>query len=158
MRDRNAFVFSAGIALIAVWALVQTVGWPIKAWLYPRVVLIPLVALAIAESVLALRGPESREGQPAADIELQSTVDPPLAMRRTLVTVAWILGFFFSVILFGFQVAVPLFVFAYLRSNREAWQLSGALAAVAALLFHFLFVTLLHLPLPPGLLWRLLGR
>lgn len=174
MRDRSVFVFSVAIALIGVWALLETRGWPIQAWLYPRVVLVPLVVLALAESLAALRGRESplivefgegarlgpEEGgrEAPTDFALDSTVDPSLALRRTFLTAGWILGFFVSVILIGFQVAVPVFVLAYLRNSKERWLLSVVLAAAAALVFHGLFVSLLHLPLPPGVLGRLLGR
>ncbi|HEU5298846.1 MAG TPA: tripartite tricarboxylate transporter TctB family protein [bacterium] len=160
MRDRNAFLFSAGIALVGLWALWQTEGWAIKSWLYPRVILLPLIALAVAEAALTFRGKDggSREGQPAADIELESTVDPALAVRRTWLAAVWILGLFLAVILIGFQAAVPLFVLAYLRAHREGWLLGLALAAFSALAFHGLFVYLLHLPLPPGLLLRMIGR
>lgn len=160
MRDRNAFLFSIGIAIVAAWALWQTQGWQIKSWLYPRVILAPLLALALAEAALTLQGKDgaSREGQPAADIELESTVDPSLAVRRTWLAAAWILGFFLGVILIGFQPAVPLFVLIYLRAHRERWTLALALAVVSAFVFHGLFVALLHLPLPPGLLLRAIGR
>lgn len=173
MRDRSAFIFSASIALVGVWALLQTWGWPIKAWLYPRFVLVPLLVLALAESVAAFRGGVSLRsveygvgaglgqkagGETPMDFAPDATVDPALALRRTLLVVAWILGLFLGVILIGFEVAVPLFVFAYLRSAREGWVLSIALAGAAVLAFHGLFVTLLHLPLPEGLLLSLLGR
>jgi len=36
--------------------------------------------------------------------------------------------------------------------------LGAVLALVALAVLHLLFVSLLHLPLPPGLLWRALGR
>ena len=159
MRDRKALLFTLVVAVAGVWALAQTAGWPIKAWLYPRVITIPLVALALVETALLLRGRESSESEPVPDIEMDTSVDPSVATRRTLGVITWIAGFFAAVLLVGFQIAVPGFVFAYLRgAGREGWVLSIALALVAVLAFHMLFVSLLHLPLPPGLLWRLLGR
>lgn len=159
MRDRKALLFTLVVAAVAVWALIQTRGWPVKAWLYPRVITIPLAALALAETALLLRRRESTESEPVADIEMDTSVDPSVATRRTLSVILWIGGMLAAVLLVGFQVAVPAFVFAYLRfAGREGWVLSIALALVAVLVFHLLFVTLLHLPLPPGVFWRLLGR
>lgn len=160
MRDRNALIFSTVTALVGIWALLQTSGWPTKAWLYPRVILVPLVVLAVAESVLTLRGTgaQARESEPIADIAFELTVDPSLAVRRTWLTVVWVLGFFLAVILIGFQPAVPLFVLAYTTRNKEGWLLSVALAVAAALVFHGLFVSMLHLPMPQGILFRVLGR
>jgi hypothetical protein len=160
VRDRSALLFAAGVLLLGVWALWETQGWPLKAWLYPRVILTPLLVLAAAEALLTLQGKDGvrREGQPAADIELESTVDPALAARRAWIAAAWIGAFFLAVVVLGFQLAVPLFVLAYLRASGERWPLALGLAAGAALSFHSLFVSLLHLPLPPGLLLRVILR
>ncbi|MGH9893825.1 MAG: tripartite tricarboxylate transporter TctB family protein [bacterium] len=157
MRD-STVIFTGAIALIGVWGLFETRGWPVQAWLYPRVVLIPLIALAVAESLVALRGSESRERETHMDSALETTVDPSVAMRKTLGIAVWIVGFFLTILLVGFHVAVPFFVFAFLRSRNEGWFLSLALAGTALLAFHALFVRVLHLPLPQGILFRLIGR
>lgn len=158
MQGRSTIIFTAAIALIGVWALFETRGWPTQAWLYPRVVLIPLIVLAVAESLTALRGFESREREVHMDSALETTVDPSVATRKTLLIAAWIGGFFLTIVLVGFHVAIPLFVFAFLRSYKERWLLSVALAGFALLAFHLLFVRVLHLPLPVGILVGLLGR
>ncbi len=150
MRVSGRFLFSAAVALVAGWALLETRGWGIKAALYPRVVALPLLLLAAAESVLCLRG--AALPAEAADEEEPDT-------RKTAVIAAWIAGLFGAVILLGFQAAVPLFVLGYLRAQgREGWGISVVLAFLAGLVFHLLFVNLLHLPLPAGLLWRAVGR
>jgi hypothetical protein len=67
--------------------------------------------------------------------------------------IAWMGGFYLAVILIGFSLAIPLFVFAYLRGQaKEAWTISLLLPAVAWLGFYLLFVRLLHLPFVDGLL------
>lgn len=158
VRNRGVFVFSAGIALLAAWALLQTIGWPIKAALYPRVVGIPLLLLAAAESLYTLRttsgGVSEQNGETASD----ATVAPEVAARRAAAVAAWIGGLLMGVLLVGFQAAVPLFMLAYLRQARERWTVAVFFGLLAGLLFHLLFVSLLHLPLPIGLLWRALGR
>lgn len=151
-------VFSGGVALAAAWALLQTAGWPAKAALYPRVVGIPLLVLAVAEIALSLRGREEPDA-PAMDVALSGDVAPDVARRRTLATTGWLVGFYLAVLLVGFPAAVPAFVLGYLRAQaRERWPVALALTAGATAGFHLLFVRLLHVPFAEGLLWRWLGR
>ena len=68
--------------------------------------------------------------------------------------VAWIVGFFAAIVLFGFTLAVPLFVFLYLRLQaNEGWVISAVFTAAVWTFFYGLFDRLLHLPFPAG--WAL---
>jgi hypothetical protein len=150
--------FSGGVALAALWALAQTAGWPAKAALYPRAVGIPLFLLAVAETLLSLRGRAEPEAA-TMDVALSADVAPDVARRRTLATAGWLVGFYLAVLLVGFPVAVPAFVLGYLRAQaREGWPLALLLTAGATGGFHLLFVRLLHVPFAEGLLWRWLAR
>ena len=67
-------------------------------------------------------------------------------------------GFFALIWLLGFPIAIPLMMFAYLKfQGGESWVLSITLTVVAWLFFYVLFVRLLHLPFPDGLLMTWLG-
>lgn len=161
MKLRPQALFSAFILALAVGALLYTRGWPIKTALYPRAVAIPLIALAAFEFVLSLRdgSAEPGSGGQAMDFALSAGLDSKNVAARTAMIFAWIGGFFGAVILLGFPLAIPIFVFVYLKVEaREGWLLSLILAAAAWLLFNGLFVRLLHLPFAEGLLWRTLGR
>jgi hypothetical protein len=69
------------------------------------------------------------------------------------VVFAWMASFIVLVLLAGFPMAVPLFVFSYLAmESRENWVLSVALAAAAWGVFHLLFERLLHFPFEAGLI------
>ena len=62
-------------------------------------------------------------------------------------------SFIALVLLVGFPIAVPLFVFSYLAlDSREGWILSIVLAAAAWGFFHLVFERLLHFPFEAGLL------
>lgn len=152
MRLRGQVLFNGLILLAALWALYATRDWSIKTALYPRVVGVPLVALAAAEFVLSLRGEEPEGSGRAMDVQISVSASPALALRRTLATAGWLGGFFLGIILLGFPVAVPVFVFAYLKSHGESWGVSILLAAAAWLGFYALFIRLLHLPFGNGLL------
>jgi len=157
MRLRLESLFSLMIAVLAAGALFLTAPWGIKTALYPRTIAVPLLVLAVAEFVFSLRArPPAGRGL-VMDFTFSEGVEPRVVMRRTLDIFVWILGFFAAIILLGFPVAVPLFVFAYLRGAAKApWVLTLVLVAVAWGVFNGLFVRLLHLPFPTGLLLRAL--
>jgi hypothetical protein len=143
------------VALLAAWALAETRAWSIKTALYPRVIGVPLLALAVAETVLSLRRGNGGASNGAMDVGLSRDVPLAVATRRTLVMTAWMLGFLLVIVLVGFPRAVPLFAFAYLRGQaREGWAVSLAMPALLWVGFWLLFVRLLHLPFADGLLWR----
>jgi hypothetical protein len=155
MRLNGRVLFAGALTAAAVWALVETAGWPLKTSLYPRVVGIPLLILAAAETLLSLRERDEQGSAEAMDIGLSADVPPDLAMRRTLTIAGWMTGLYLAAVLVGLLLAIPLFVAAYLRNqSREGWSLSLLLASLAWASFYLLFVRLLHVPLAGGLLWR----
>ena len=71
---------------------------------------------------------------------------------------AWLVGFFFAIWLLGFPIAIALMMFTYLKfQGGESWVLSITLTIIAWLFFYGLFVRLLNLPFPDGLLMTWLG-
>jgi hypothetical protein len=140
MRASGAAVFSAALAAAAAYAVFTALRWPPKAALFPLVMGIPLLVLALVQLVIELREPQRAEG-------------PPGTARTALAILAWMAGFIALVLLIGFPLAVPLLIFAYLRiAGRESWLLSIALAVAAWGIFHLLFEKLLHFPFEAGLL------
>ena len=139
MRLSGAALFGFGLAAVAAYAVYAALRWPPKAALFPLTMGIPLLVLALAQTLIELRDPPP----PAA----------PAARRRTFVVFAWMATFIVLVLLAGFPIAVPIFVFSYLvMESRERWGLSIALAAAAWGVFHLLFERLLHFPFETGLI------
>jgi hypothetical protein len=138
MRISGAAAFSAGLAVVAAYAVLTALRWPPKAALFPLVMGVPLLVLALAQVVMdwrALRPPE----------------DAPPDTRAALSVLAWMAGFIALVFLIGFPLAVPLFVLGYLViAGREPWFLSIALALIAWAAFYLLFQKLLHFPFDAG--------
>jgi hypothetical protein len=150
MHNRASLVLSGAILLLSLGAIVGALSWPLKAKLFPLVVAIPLFFLAAAELISSLRDKKVEE-EPRE-------VPPDVETRRTWLAVAWIAGFFAAIVLLGFPVAVPAFVFLYLvLQGRERWLFSAIFAAVVWAIFYGLFDALLHLPFPPGLILDWLG-
>ena len=114
MRVNAAAVFSAGLAAAAAYAVFTALRWPPKAALFPLVMGIPLLVLAIAQMVTELRDPPMPE-------------DSPKGALAAVGVVAWMAGFIVLVLLIGFPLAVPIFIFGYLViAGREPWPLSPA--------------------------------
>jgi hypothetical protein len=139
-RLSGAAIFSLALAAVAAYAVYTALRWPPKAALFPLTMGIPLLVLALAQTLVELRDPSAR-------------AQPTLARRRTFTVFAWMGTFIVLVALAGFPIAVPVFVFLYLLlESREGWGLSAALAAAAWGMFHLLFERLLHFPFDAGLI------
>lgn len=156
MHNRASLLLAVAIAALSAWAIFSALAWPWKAKLFPLVISIPLLCLALAEVLWVLLGATS--GARAADFRLSEEHPPEVVRRRTLIAVAWIAGFFVLVLLLGFLVAVPLFVLAYLKlQGKEGWLFAIAFTALLWAAFYGLFDELLHLPFPAGWLLEWLG-
>lgn len=141
--------------IMSGYGVIAATAWPLKAALFPFVIGIPLFCLAAAEALWTLFGSPPAEAGEAKDFQLSIGKD---TARRTLVVTGWILAFFAAIVLIGFQIAVPLFVFLYLRLQaRESWALSIVMTAAIWGVFYGLFDLLLHLPFPAGWLVTWLG-
>jgi hypothetical protein len=74
-------------------------------------------------------------------------------MRETLKICAWILGYFVAIWLLGFSIAVAATTLLYLKLAKERWPITLVLTFSAWASFYGLFVYLLHVPFPEGLLF-----
>ena len=68
-----------------------------------------------------------------------------------------IIGFFLFILFFGFSIAVPLFVFLYIKLyGKEKWVISVTMAVMSWFFFYGLFVWLLDTPFEEGLVLKVL--
>ena len=156
MHNRASLGLAIVIMLLAGWGTLSALPWPWKAKLFPLVIGIPLFCLAAAEALWSIFGRGTR--QAATDFQLSTDQAPEVARRRTLVAAAWTVGFFVLIVLLGFQIAVPVLVFAYLKlPGKEGWIFTIVFTAAVWGFFYGLFDLLLHLPFPPGMLVEWLG-
>lgn len=149
MHSKATLLLGSVIMLISGWGVFTAMSWPWKAALFPIVIGIPVFCLAAAEVVWELFG--SAPAGRAMDFQLSSHLPEDVARRRTLLTAGWMLGFLAAIVLAGFPIAVPLFVFLYLKvQGREGWGLSILLSLAVWGVFYGLFDRLLHIPFPAG--------
>jgi hypothetical protein len=140
--------------LMSGYGVFAATSWPWKAALFPIVIGVPLFCLATAEVLWTLFGSPPQPGE-ARDFQLAIGKN---TVRRTLAAAGWIFGFFAAIVLAGFPIAVPLFVFLYLKlQGRESWVVSLAMTAAVWGVFYGLFDLMLHLPFPTGWLVAWLG-
>jgi hypothetical protein len=146
------------LVFFIVWVYLAK-DWRLQARLYPWAIGIPMVILAIVQVILDLKGIQRKETDAApVDFRFSQGTDPKVARRRTLNIFGWILGFFAAIYFLGFVISIPLLVFTYLKfQSRESWALSVGLTVGAFLIFYSLFVRLLTLPFPEGVLITWLG-
>lgn len=131
-----------------------------QARLYPWAIGIPMLILAFVQVILDLKGYKAKETSDGAPVDFQftQTIEPALARKRAITMFAWLLGFFLLVWLLGFEYGIPLMVFGYLKiQSNESWVLSIILTVLAFGFFWLLFVKLLTLPFPQGLIFTWLG-
>ncbi len=89
------------------------------------------------------------------DFKLSEEVDPAVARRRTWTAFGWIIGFFFLIVLFGFNIGIPLFVFLYIKwHGGEKWLISILMTVGSWIFFWGLFIWLLDTPMPEGWVFR----
>jgi hypothetical protein len=158
MRISAVSAFSLFLAIVAAYAVVSASSWPLKAALFPLVMGIPLLVLALVQLVFDLQGKTDPAEGPAMDLAPSADVAPELAHRRTIAIFAWMAAFIVLVLLIGFPLAVPIFMFCYLMlQSAVGWWRSLALTAGAWGFFYGLFERLLHFPFGPGLIQTWLG-
>ena len=156
IRVNLHFFLGLAAALAGGYALYASLHWPYRTALFPRVIGMPLLVLAMVEMLLTLLGPEKQREGHAVDFELTRDVDPKVALWRTVAIFSWIFGFLALILLVGFPLGVPLFVFLYLKvAGEEGWLLALSLTALSWLFMEALFNRLLHLPFAEGWIFGL---
>jgi len=142
---------SLATACVAGYALYASWSWPFRTALFPRVIALPILLLALIELALNIWSIEGEREGHAVDFQFTDTVEPALARKRTIAIIIWTVGFLVLILLVGFPLAVPIFVFAYLKfAGQEPWKLTIVLTAISWLSMEGLFTRLLHLPFPEG--------
>ena len=154
MHKKASLTLSALIMVASGYGIIAATAWPWKAALFPLVIGVPLFALAAAEALWTLFGADPTNEE-ARDFQLSIGKG---TLRRTLAATGWILAFFAAIVLLGFPIAIPLFVFLYLKlQGREGWAISLAITLGTWAVFYGLFDFLLHLPFPSGWLFEWFG-
>ncbi|MEE8518419.1 MAG: hypothetical protein V3S98_04780 [Dehalococcoidia bacterium] len=140
-------LFLVAVGTVFIMMLVAARGWPAGAALYPTVSAVLGLPLLGVHVVMRIRGSLSRQADKRGDSPAtaqildigfdDSRVEPGVARMRTLRMVATTTGLFVGIWLFGFHLAIPVYVFTMLATlGRVRWwrALFIALSMVALMI------------------------
>ena len=146
--------------IISIGIIFSARSWPLKTALFPFILGSSGLILAVVELLMSLFGSEeSGKKHAVVDFNFSENVDKALASRRTLLISMWIILFFLLSFFLGFPIAVPLFVFFYLKiQGRERWSLTLVITGLSWVFFYGLFVWLLRTPFEDGYMLTVLSR
>ncbi len=178
-RYSNSTMTLALLAIFVVMVAIAT-SYPAGARFMTFVVGLPAIALCLLQLTLDARdrrrtaeperGPSELEiaqqrvsqkvghtvqfDVPAADIAGdEAPLDPQTKLRRELAVWAYFLALIGGILLFGFYMAIPVFLFTFLRFQAGAkWTTTLLLTAIASTIIYLAFEKVLRVPLHPGFL------
>jgi hypothetical protein len=149
VRGRVRFTSTVALSLtflviFASAAIVARVNYPPDAASMPVIIGVVGAALSLLQLLVELR---ASRGPYEEQINLRK--DGPIYL--------WVWAFVIAVVAFGFILAAPVMLFAYLRwRSRESWWLSLLLPALLLALLYGLFQVALGVPLFEGLVTPLI--
>ena len=159
VKLKPQILFDSLVLLFFAYLVWEASDWKLQARLYPWVIGIPMVILAVIHLAMDLRGVTKKDtGAAPVDFQFAKGIDPLLARWRTISCFSWIIGFLASVWLIGFSISIASGVFLYLKMQaKEGLLLSVVLTAAAWLVYWGLFEQILYLPFPEGKIFLWLG-
>ena len=136
---------------------------------FPRAILIPaigLAAIAVFREITAKQSAGSLSADIAAapvevELELEEEIqlEPAVERKRTIIIIAWIVGFFIGIWLIGWMVTVPLAIVVFIKvAGRESWLVAIAAGVLGWVLFDGVFDARLNIPLSEKLDGILMSR
>ena len=150
MRVSGMALMSLSFVMLAAWVVITALKWPLMSGIFVVIIGVSVFFMARFDFSLRLFGDKSSK----ASFKFPENVDRALALRRVLSGFLFIIGFFLLIVFLGFPIAVPLFVFLYLKLQREKWGISLGLSAAAWLCFYGLFIYLLKISFLEGWVQR----
>jgi putative tricarboxylic transport membrane protein len=157
LRLDGAVLFTALLVLVFAAALWESLGFGLRAGLFPWAVCAPGLVLGLVQLARDLTGRRDASAE-TADDPADGSVPAEVVKRRTVGICLWIVGFWTAIWLLGFSLATLCMTFLYLRLGaRERWLMCAVLTVAAAAFVYGLFERALGVPFPAGRLFAWLG-
>lgn len=147
-------LFTLFILLLLSWAIYIAKDWTLRA----SIIILVLGSVGVVLALVQLGFDLVSHGAGAdesAGIAFDAPALKPESRWGNLEIWGWILGFYVTIYLIGFPVAIPLFVFAYVKVYGGRWGTALSLAFLAWVFLYGIFEKILHVPWPTPLLWSL---
>jgi hypothetical protein len=154
--------FVMTLVMLTIFGVMLTIssGYPPAARFITFVIGIPAIALCLLQLGLDLYRLQPAESASSAGSAASNKRPPAYAdqtmpateiRRRELIMWLYFLALIGGILMFGFYLAVPVFMVTFLRLRAEAsWRLTLLLASSASLFLYFIFEKVLRVPLFGG--------
>jgi hypothetical protein len=147
MRRVEPIFFTAFVGLVLLGALFVAKDWPIRASII--IFLLGSIGVVLTTIQLMLDFNAARSG--AAKV-LRPTFEVEALQHQgrwgSLEIWAWLWGLFFSIYLIGFPIALPLFVFLYIKLYGGSWSTALLITLGTSAFLYAVFDYVLHVPWP----------
>lgn len=150
-RGIESLAFTSFVGLAIFTALFVAKDWPIRASIVILLLGSVGAVLVLIQLVLdfrALGGEARKPERPTFEVEALEHQ----GRWGSLEIWAWLCGLFAAIHLIGFPIALPLFVFLYVKLYGGGWATACVLTAVTWGFLYGVFETILHVPWPTPLL------
>jgi hypothetical protein len=155
-RSKEQIFFTAFIGLVILGALLVALDWSIRASIIILLlggIGVILVGVQLAMDIKALRAQVAQITRPTFEVQAIEHQ----GRWGSLEIWAWLWGLFFAIHLIGFPVALPLFVFLYVKLYGGGWLTSTLLTGVTWGFLYGIYDYLLSVPWPKPWISSLLG-
>jgi hypothetical protein len=153
MNVRPSSYFVIATLIFGIGIIIYSLTYPyLESKLLPIIIAGVLLILAAIQLGKELRADGRNGGEAAPEEEAKSY---PLVKGAP--SAAWIIGFCLGLYLLGFLVAVPLFVFSYMKSRGRGWAVSVIVPVILTACIYLIFTTFLQVRLSSGLLFDVLS-
>jgi len=154
MKIRPSSYFLIAILIIALAVIARSLTFPsLQTQLFPLIVSGFILVLAMIE--LSKEFLAERKAKTTSDLKTESTEGESRGnLRKYFLGWGWAVGLLLAIYLVGFIIAIPLFIFSYLKLNGRKWLLSVGMAVVMTMFIYVIFVVALKVDLYPGFLPR----
>ena len=154
-RFSAAALFALVVVILLALALWQSRNFGFRAGLFPWVIGIPTLILALVQLSKDLFGKKKKRAAAVGETA-EVEVPPAVAKQRTINILLWTLFFFIAIWFLSFSYAVPIVMLLYLKlAGKEKWPMTLAVTFFTWLFFYALFQRALSVPFPDGLLFTL---
>lgn len=151
MRLKGSLLFSLLMLVIFCGMLVMSMDYSEKARFVPLVVGIPGFFLSFVQVVIELRA--FFKDRMIKNETNKPEIEDVQAAGKELSIICWTLFLLGLILVFGFWVAIPVFLILFLRYHgKESWVLAVVCAACGWGVIFIIFYVLVRVPLYGGLL------
>ena len=155
VRSKEQIFFTGFIGLVMLAALFVSKDWPIRASIIILLlggVGVILVGIQLAMDIKAARAADAQIARPTFEVRAIEHE----GRWGSLEIWGWLWGLFFAIHLIGFPIALPLFVFLYVKLYGGSWLTAVLLTALTSGFLYGIYERLLSVPWPKPWLASLL--